>query len=85
MIWSVETGVLLGTISRSMSSGASVGFSHDDRLLMVATKGRANTKSAIELYNLPFTIPGVGEDIAPAKTKFNPTFTHELDDNETIN
>lgn len=83
MIWSVETGALLGTIGRSMSSGSSVGFSHDDRQLMVATKGRSSTMSSIALYNLPFSVPPVGEDIAPAKTSFNPTFTHEIEEKIT--
>ncbi|CCW61174.1 unnamed protein product [Phytomonas sp. EM1] len=84
MLWSVETGALLGTISRALSSGSSVGFSHDDSLLMVATKGRSGMKSAIQLYNLPFTVPPVGEDIAPAKTTFNPTSSYETDSPELI-
>lgn len=84
MIWSVETGALLGTISRSLSSGSAVGFSHDDRMLMVATKGRASTRSAIQIYNLPYTLPGPSEDITPAKTVFNPTLTFEAESSEMI-
>lgn len=84
VIWSVETGTMLGSITRSMSSGSSVGFSHDDRMLMVATRGRASTKSAISLFNLPFTVPSLGDDIAPAKTAFNPTFEYEGESGEMI-
>lgn len=79
MLWSVENGDLLGTISREMCSGSSVGFSHDDRILMVATKGRSQTKSAIELYNLNFCVPAVGDCIAPARTVFNPAYTYETE------
>ncbi|CCW69243.1 unnamed protein product [Phytomonas sp. Hart1] len=84
MLWSVETGALLGTVARPLSSGASVGFSHDDALLMVATKGRASMKSGIQLYHLPFTTPPAGEDIAPARTAFNPTSTFETESPEMI-
>lgn len=72
LLWSVETGALLGTINREMSSGAAVGFSHDDRMLMVATKGRGSSQSAVSIYNLPFRPPINAEDIEPTKTILNP-------------
>ncbi|EPY35532.1 translation initiation factor 3 subunit I [Strigomonas culicis] len=84
MLWSVETGALLGTINRPMSSGSAVNFSHDDRMLMVATKGRSSTRSAINVYNVPIAVPPRGEAPAPAKTDFNPTITHEADSGEFI-
>ncbi|KPI87299.1 putative eukaryotic translation initiation factor 3 subunit 2 [Leptomonas seymouri] len=80
LLWSVETGALLGSISRSMSSGVSVGFSHDDTKLMVATKGRAGTRSAIHVYNVPFVVPKDGEDIAPTKAPFTTFSTFETTD-----
>lgn len=82
LLWSVETGALLGTINREMSSGAAVEFSHDDRLLMVATKGRGSLKSAISLYNLPFRVPQPGEDIEPTKTEFNPCLQFESENKD---
>lgn len=83
-IWSVETGKQLASMSRDMSSGSSVGFSHDDSLLMVASKGRSSTRSAIQLYNLTFNVPPIGQDIALPKTAFNPTFEYEADEGEVI-
>eukprot|EP00796_Vickermania_ingenoplastis_P008140 gene8140-5674_t len=77
LLWSVETGTLLGSINREMSSGAAVEFSHDDRMLMLATKGRGTVRSAISIYNLPFEAPPIGEPIAPTKTVFNPYMQYE--------
>lgn len=77
LLWSVETGALLGTINREMSSGAAVEFSHDDRMLMVATKGRGSLQSAVSIYNIPFRVPPLGEDIEPTKTVFNPFLQFE--------
>ncbi|KAG5464236.1 hypothetical protein LSCM1_00417 [Leishmania martiniquensis] len=83
LLWSVESGALLGSVSRSLSSGASVGFSHDDTLMMVATKGRSSTSSAIQVYNVPFTVPKASEDIAPVKTPFTIFSTFETPDTIT--
>lgn len=82
LLWSVETGALLGSINREMSSGASVEFSHDDRMLMLATKGRGSVRSAITLYNLPFHAPPLGEDIAPTRAVLNPFMQHECSNKE---
>lgn len=82
LLWSVETGKLLGTVRRNMTSGASVGFSHDDGKLMVATKGRSQTLSAVSIYNLPFTVPKSGEDIAPMGNQIVDISCYETD--ETI-
>lgn len=83
LLWSVESGALLGTINREMSSGAAVGFSHDDRMLMVATKGRGMSRSAVTVYNLPFQVPPIGQDIAPTSTVMNPFLQYECSNKET--
>lgn len=82
LIWGVESGHLLGSINREMSSGSAVEFSHDDRMLMVATKGRGTVRSAISLYNLPFASPPAGEDIAPTRTVMNPYVQYTMESKE---
>lgn len=83
MLWSVETGALLGSVSRSMCSGVSVGFSHDDTKMMVATKGRSSTRSAIQVYNVPYAVPKDGGDIAPVKTPLSVFSNYETPDSIT--
>ncbi|CAD2212920.1 WD domain, G-beta repeat, putative [Angomonas deanei] len=82
MLWSLQTGDNLAKISRPPVSMSSVAFSYGDDKLLTACKGRGMSKSAVLIYNLPFTPPKVGQDIEPVKTEFNPVVEHELESKE---
>lgn len=74
MLWSVETGEALATITQ-LAPNRSVEFSHGDKLLMAVTDKKMGQQAAIHIYNLPASL-----GVEPVKTKFNPTQTYTSSD-----